>query len=256
MKRAMYSFCFILAIVFVLSGCGRSRNPGPSADRNRASESAKNSLSEPTRDRRQPSLSSQKCEHDYQPATCPATKVCTKCGETTGGELNHVWSQATCTEPATCTQCGTTLGRPVDHTWVAKGGPKVCSVCQAEESVPQPKKGQIFIGRPQSGPVNLTVSSSSSKSYYVKLKNVLDEDIFSFFVPAGETVEISVPQKPCYVYFACGETWYGTDLLFGENTSYSKDSGLIDFGMYAVTYTLIPSVGGNFSETTISADDF
>ena len=131
-----------------------------------------------------------------------------------------------------------------------------CSIGQPEATVPQPASGQIFIGTAQAGPANLTVESTSGNAYYVKLKNQHNEDIFSFFVPAGETVEIAVPQEPCYVYFASGRTWQGPELLFGEHTSYSKDPELTDFGEYTVSYSFVPSADGNFSEVPVSADAF
>lgn len=79
----------------------------------------------------------------------------------------------------------------------------------------------------------------------------------SFYVRAGETVTVGVPADYLYIYFASGETWYGTTDLFGSNTNYSMDDELLDFtDGRSWTYTLYPVNNGNFSETPIDPDDF
>ena len=51
----------------------------------------------------------------------------------------------------------------------------------------------------------------------------------SFYVRAGDVVTIGVPAEYLYVYFASGDTWYGSTHLFGEQTSYSMDDEICDF---------------------------
>ena len=78
----------------------------------------------------------------------------------------------------------------------------------------------------------------------------------SFYVRAGDTVTVGVPCEYLYVYFASGDTWYGTSHLFGEDTSYSMDDTICDFTEYTWEYTLYPVSSGNFSQTPIDEDEF
>lgn len=119
----------------------------------------------------------------------------------------------------------------------------------------EPESGTILSGSEYYGS-EITVTASGSSSYVVKLKTVSGSEVVCFYIRAGETVTISVPLEYLYVYFAAGETWYGEDLLFGEDTTYSKDDEMLNFEEYSWEYTLYPVVNGNFSETPIDANEF
>lgn len=121
---------------------------------------------------------------------------------------------------------------------------------------PEPESGYILQGRERYGESEITVTASSSESCVVKLKNRAGNTVLSFFVRAGETVTVGVPSQYLYVYFASGKTWYGENDLFGEFTSYSKDSTICNFEDYTMTYTLYPVTNGNFSETPIDEEEF
>lgn len=246
MKKKI-AFAFLIAgFLFVLSGCGCRHEwlPADCVNPQRCALCGKEEAAA--------------LGHFWLEATCTTPKNCSLCGLEQGSAPGHRWVDETCTTPRICSRCGVESAGALGHAWVeeTKTTPKMCTRCREAEPMAMPKSGQIFIGKKQSGQTNLTIKCSTSESYYVKLKNSSMEDIFSFFVPAGETVSISVPKKNCYVYFASGRDWYGPELLFGKSTSYSKDNELIDFGSYAITYTLIPTTYGNFSETPISADAF
>ena len=73
-----------------------------------------------------------------------------------------------------------------------------------------------------------------------------------------ETVTVGVPADELYIYFASGTKWYGygKGLMFGEDTSYSKDDELVDFSEYTWEYTLYPVNDGNFSETPSNENEF
>ena len=120
----------------------------------------------------------------------------------------------------------------------------------------QPLNGEILSGYDDYNGSEITIKSSSNEAYVVKLKDVYNDEIMSFYVRAGATVTIGVPAEEMYVYFASGNVWYGMDDLFGDSTSYSMDDELKDFENYTYEYTLYTVSNGNFSETPIDAEDF
>lgn len=119
-----------------------------------------------------------------------------------------------------------------------------------------PRSGDILSGTECFGESELTITASSGSSCVVKLKTASGVERLSFYVRSGDTVTVGVPAEHLYVYFASGETWYGTKLLFGDETYYSMDDELLDFTQYTWEYTLYPVSSGNFSETPIDPDDF
>ena len=122
--------------------------------------------------------------------------------------------------------------------------------------VSEPQSGTILSGFAVIGGSELTITASGGESCVVKLKNSSGATRLSFYVRAGDTVTVGVPAEYLYVYFASGDTWYGTSNLFGEHTSYSMDEEILDFTAYTWEYTLYPVTNGNFSETIIDASDF
>lgn len=123
------------------------------------------------------------------------------------------------------------------------------------EPVEFPADGAVLEG--SSGSTSeISITASEYESCYVRLKNDAGETVLGFFVNAGSTVTVGVPGQVLTVYFATGDTWYGLENLFGDSTSYSKDDEPVDFSQYTIEYSLVPSTGGNFSETTIDEDEF
>lgn len=120
-----------------------------------------------------------------------------------------------------------------------------------------PASGTIISGQKYSGST-LTIKSDSSSACVVSLKTVNSEERMAFFVRAGDTVTVNVPSEKLYAYFAYGTTWYGygEGLMFGDNTSYSKDDEVLDFTQYTFEYTLYPTYNGNFTETPSDEDEF
>ena len=134
--------------------------------------------------------------------------------------------------------------------------PAKCTGCGFMVPLDLPENGQIFIGEKRSWGCTLTVKCSSSQSCYVKMKDANHNDVLSFFVRAGQRAEVYVPSGHYYVYFAHGVDWYGSEYLFGEETSYSMDDELTDYVNYSWSYDLVPSYNGNFSDTPIDASQF
>lgn len=122
--------------------------------------------------------------------------------------------------------------------------------------VAEPQTGAILSGREVFDGSEITITASGGESCMVKLKTSSGIERLSFYVRAGDTVTVGVPAEYLYVYFASGDTWYGTAHLFGENTSYSMDDELCNFSEYTWEYTLYPVSHGNFSQTPIDEDDF
>lgn len=122
--------------------------------------------------------------------------------------------------------------------------------------VTEPINGKILAGYEVSDGSEITVTASGSSSCVVKLKTTSGVSKIIFYVRAGETVTIGVPAEYLDVYFASGDTWYGMEHLFGEDTYYSKDDSTCNFKEYTWEYTLYPVSDGNFTQTPIDADEF
>ena len=197
-------------------------------------------------------------EHEWIDADCFSPQTCKTCGETTGEPRNHIWRMPTCTEYGFCTQCGQTKGAPLGHEFTSGGTdtPRTCKTCGFMRSLSLPQSGQVFIGQDLYTHSQLSITSSTSDSCYIKLKGSSGQDVFSFFVRAGDSVTVDVPSGYYYIYFSYGTDWYGTEYLFGDNTTYAKDDDLLDFENYTWEYTLQPMYGGNFSETPVDAEEF
>ena len=125
------------------------------------------------------------------------------------------------------------------------------------KEMPKPASGTILSGKEYNGS-EITVKASTDCDYVVSLKNVIGKEYVSFYVRAGDTVTVGVPEEYLYVYFASGTEWYGygKGFMFGINTVYSKDDECHDFAEYTWDYKLYPVSNGNFSETPSNEDEF
>lgn len=116
----------------------------------------------------------------------------------------------------------------------------------------------------------LTVKTFGILNYYVFLKcratfgGVLalpgSGDI-SFYVSAGQSVDILVPLGSYDLYYATGGVWYGPDLKFGASTRYYKCEDSFWFaesssGYSGWTVTLHTVSGGNMETKPVSSDEF
>ena len=197
-------------------------------------------------------------EHNWKDATCDSPKTCVDCGATEGDELDHLWLDGNCETPRKCFHCGETTGIATGHIYLGGDAetPATCLSCGEMKPLELPESGQVFIGKDLYTASEITIKSSSDKACYVKLKDSSGKDVFSFFVRAGDDVTVPVPGGYYNVYFAYGTDWYGTEHLFGDYKSYSKDDELVDFENYTWTYTLYPTDTGNFTETIIDEEEF
>jgi len=124
------------------------------------------------------------------------------------------------------------------------------------QPITEPASGTILSGYEPYNSSQISVTASHTSSCLVKLKDVYDNEVISFYVRSGETAVVDVPHEDMYVFFASGKTWYGIEHLFGEDTYYSKDDTELDFSNYSWEYTLYPVEDGNFTQTTINAEEF
>ncbi len=122
--------------------------------------------------------------------------------------------------------------------------------------VAEPQSGAILLGREDVYGSTITVTAPRGKACVVRLKTKDNVTRLSFYVRAGDTVIVGVPQESLYAYFALGSVWYGGTNLFGENTTYSMDDEACDYSRYSMTYSLNSTSSGNFSTTPISEKDF
>ena len=124
--------------------------------------------------------------------------------------------------------------------------------------------GEIIIDQyPNSryAPFKIQTTTTDDNIYYVLLANDLDNIIISFIVEGGNNVELNVPLGTYKLYYAYGDTWYGTEYLFGLSTKYVTSDEKLKFyddGTYynGHTITLYKVTNGNFDTESIGADSF
>ncbi len=105
------------------------------------------------------------------------------------------------------------------------------------------------------------VVTPAGRNYYVKLVDMTGQTILSMYIAGGRSFETLVPLGLYEVRYASGNTWYGTTLLFGSNTSYSETTKTFRFYETPTQYMghtveLIAQVGGNLDTRTIRPEDF
>ena len=86
-----------------------------------------------------------------------------------------------------------------------------------------------------------------------------------FYVRAGDTYTVYVPDGSYVVKYTTGEYWFGLDSLFGRNATFTQADDIFTFetttsGGYiyydSITITLYTVVDGNLETNDISADEF
>ncbi len=84
--------------------------------------------------------------HQWQEATCIASKVCAECGETEGEALGHTWADADCVTAKACSVCGATEGEALGHIWAEADcvTAKTCTTCGETEGEVLGHESQII----------------------------------------------------------------------------------------------------------------
>lgn len=152
----------------------------------------------------------------------------------------------------------------------ASGNPwDIVSIEDATSPAPQPlpASGVMYTygsfggpNRPFEAPFEIKAGQGSH--FLVKLVHVgTNQPAMTIFVRSGETVEVEVPLGTFEVRYASGDTWYGDDLLFGPETSYSKADTFFTFEIVGnqirgFTITLYTVAHGNLKTKAIGASEF
>lgn len=149
-------------------------------------------------------------------------------------------------------------------------------------SVPEPSNGYVFEEISVSyGSAPLEINTEGTSGYYFVLDPISlycggdsasDFDktrtelmakysTMQFYVHGESTIETQIPLGEYEIYYATGETWYGEDDLFGEDTVYIKCDGTFlfscdEYGSNGWTLTLTPVINGNLDTDEISEKDF
>lgn len=128
--------------------------------------------------------------------------------------------------------------------------------------VSPPPNGHILSENGDERIAPLSIKTSGTGYYFIKLKDALTKDtVLSFFLHGGKTADIDAPLGTYELYYTSGEEWYGTVDLFGEHTHYAKADELFEFYeedgyVNGWTVTLYPVQNGNLSTSEISPDEF
>jgi len=110
---------------------------------------------------------------------------------------------------------------------------------QAWLSQPLPPNGEItrfHAGKPVA-PLKI-VTRSTDANYFVKLVDwTSGKTVITLFIRAGHTTETTVPLGSYKLRYAAGTQWYGTELLFGPDTSRYEADKRFDFSKRESAYS-------------------
>ena len=105
----------------------------------------------------------------------------------------------------------------------------------------------------------LQIKTNPGSHYWVKIVNAYNEqeEVVSYFIRGGETLDVNLPTGSYVVKYAYGDTWYGEEHLFGENTGYSKADEVFEFyHNQGYVIELIQQLNGNLHTTAIDESQF
>lgn len=142
--------------------------------------------------------------------------------------------------------------------YVSQPSPRVFK----EPEQPLPVHGKITWHSSGDPVAPLEIRSSRGSNYVVKLADYYSgRAVLSVFVHGGSSVNLDVPLGTYSIKYASGETWYGSEHLFGPDTSYTKADTSFDFRVIGnqvsgYTLTLYKVVDGNLHTSPILPDEF
>ena len=110
-------------------------------------------------------------------------------------------------------------------------------------------------------PLSIKIPSDSNQQYYYFVLKSPKGKAVTIFGHSGKTVSISVPEGFYTLYYAAGNTWYGTSLMFGDDGVYYACDQTLIFHFDGSRYNgyeidLLSGFQGNLSLHEVSADDF
>ena len=103
---------------------------------------------------------------------------------------------------------------------------------------------------------SLAVTASDNYNAYIYLKSKTKKsNDMSFTVKKGKEATVGVPADEYDLYWAAGDTWYGSKFLFGPDTEYNKTEDEWDFRQYTWTFQMGVE-NGNLNNESVDEDDF
>lgn len=111
-------------------------------------------------------------------------------------------------------------------------------------------------------PLHLFDEENERDNYFFKLYDYdTNREVLSFFIRAGEDLEIKVPLGSYMLKYVSGTIWYGEKYLFGYPSNYFVFSQVLDFsegyGYYeGHTITMYKQRNGTLSTKSISEENF
>ncbi len=127
---------------------------------------------------------------------------------------------------------------------------------------PIPKNGAILKFPMETRVAPLSITTKGTGYYYFVLEKLgTDSACMSFFVHAGESIDLDVPLGAYKLYYASGTTWYGKNDMFGEDSVLKCCDDVLAFwedqdGYSGWDITLYPVAGGNMDTSYVSEDEF
>lgn len=108
-------------------------------------------------------------------------------------------------------------------------------------------------------PLTLSSPSKYVSSEYTKI--IAASAYIRLYIRGGSSVKIQVPLGEYEVFYATGDSWYGEDKLFGDETKYFKCDDTFSFeetsaGYNGWTISLTPVPNGNLDIDSISESNF
>lgn len=133
---------------------------------------------------------------------------------------------------------------------------------ESVERLATPANGKIIFNPIKEGVAPLSVETTVYDNCYLILtEHNSTKIIMSFFVRANSTAEVLVPLGNYDIYYAVGESWYGTTHLFGDSTYRAKfdESFLFEkdsYGYSGWTIQMQPVTYGNLDSNPVDPEHF
>lgn len=103
--------------------------------------------------------------------------------------------------------------------------------------------------------IEITAADDHNTYFYFKSTTNPDNDI-SFLVKKGKKATVPVPCDTYVFYEANGDTWYGSEILFGPDTYYMKNEGEYEFTTSNYWTLAMEADDGNLATSDILSEDF
>lgn len=147
----------------------------------------------------------------------------------------------------------------LEDTPTAPAGERTAPTYSAQ---PLPYSGAVMTWTSTERIAPFEIKAAKGSHYLLKLVDASTHaPVMTVFVRGGTTVEIEVPLGTYEVRYASGETWYGYEYLFGQETSYNKADRTFTFkvvgnqiGGFTITLYKVPH--GNLHTSAIRPTEF